>query len=42
VFFVESLGNPKLDVPDLKAISGFAKEHKVPFFVDNTVATPAL
>lgn len=42
VFFVESLGNPKLDVPDLKAISGYAKEHKVPFFVDNTVATPAL
>ena len=42
VFFVESLGNPKLDVPDLKAISAFAKEHKVPFFVDNTVASPAL
>lgn len=42
VFFVESLGNPKLDVLDLKAISKFAKEHKVPFFVDNTVATPAL
>ncbi|MCM4159906.1 O-acetylhomoserine aminocarboxypropyltransferase/cysteine synthase [Antarcticibacterium flavum] len=42
VFFVESLGNPKLDVTDLEAISGYAKEHKVPFFVDNTVATPAL
>ncbi len=42
VFFVESLGNPKLDVLDLKAISHFANEHKVPFIVDNTVATPAL
>ncbi len=42
VFFVESLGNPKLDVLDLKEISKYAKEHKVPFFVDNTVATPAL
>lgn len=41
-FFVESLGNPKLDVLDLKAISAKAKEFKVPFIVDNTVATPSL
>lgn len=40
--FVESLGNPKLDVLDLKAISVEAKKAKVPFIVDNTVATPAL
>ncbi len=41
-FFVESLGNPKLDVLDLKAISKQAKAAGVPFIVDNTVATPAL
>ena len=41
-FFVESLGNPKLDVLDLEAISKEAKAAKVPFIVDNTVATPAL
>jgi len=41
-FFVESLGNPKLDVLDLEAISKHAKEARVPFIVDNTVATPAL
>ncbi|WP_190811233.1 O-acetylhomoserine aminocarboxypropyltransferase/cysteine synthase family protein [Flagellimonas sp. S3867] len=41
-FFVESLGNPKLDVLDLKAISKEAKAAKVPFIVDNTVASPAL
>ena len=41
-FFVESLGNPKLDVLDLEAISSHAKAAKVPFIVDNTVATPAL
>ena len=41
-FFVESLGNPKLDVLDLKAISTQAKAAKVPFIVDNTVATPVL
>ncbi|MAV80688.1 MAG: O-acetylhomoserine aminocarboxypropyltransferase [Flavobacteriales bacterium] len=42
VFFVESLGNPKLDVLDLKEISNYAKKFKVPLMVDNTVATPAL
>jgi O-acetylhomoserine (thiol)-lyase len=41
-FFAESLGNPKLDVLDLKAISTSAKAFKVPFIVDNTVATPYL
>ena len=41
-FFVESLGNPKLDVLDIEAISKEAKAHKVPFIVDNTVATPYL
>jgi O-acetylhomoserine (thiol)-lyase len=41
-FFVESLGNPKLDVLDLKAISKESKAAGVPFIVDNTVATPAL
>jgi O-acetylhomoserine (thiol)-lyase len=41
-FFVESLGNPKLDVLDLEAISAHAKAAGVPFIVDNTVASPAL
>ena len=42
MFFAESLGNPKLDVLDLKAISKAAQTYKVPFIVDNTVATPFL
>jgi O-acetylhomoserine (thiol)-lyase len=42
VFFAESLGNPKLDVLDLKAISAEAKKLKVPFIVDNTVPSPYL
>ncbi|MGA0374387.1 MAG: O-acetylhomoserine aminocarboxypropyltransferase/cysteine synthase family protein [Flavobacteriaceae bacterium] len=41
-FFAESLGNPKLDVLDLEGISARAKAAKVPFIVDNTIATPAL
>ncbi|HMB62119.1 MAG TPA: O-acetylhomoserine aminocarboxypropyltransferase/cysteine synthase family protein [Eudoraea sp.] len=40
--FVESIGNPKLDVLDLKAISAEARTAKIPFIVDNTVASPAL
>ncbi|MFD0862785.1 O-acetylhomoserine aminocarboxypropyltransferase/cysteine synthase family protein [Sungkyunkwania multivorans] len=42
VFFIESLGNPKLDVLDLQGIADEAKAFKVPLIVDNTVATPAL
>jgi O-acetylhomoserine (thiol)-lyase len=41
-FFIESLGNPKLDVLDIEAISREAKSYKVPLIVDNTVATPYL
>jgi O-acetylhomoserine (thiol)-lyase len=39
---VESLGNPRLDVPDLAAIAAAAHGHGVALAVDNTVATPAL
>lgn len=41
-FFIESLGNPKLDVLDIQAISNEAKAYKVPLIADNTVATPYL
>jgi len=40
--FIESLGNPKLDVLDIEAISKQAKANKIPLVVDNTVATPSL
>ncbi len=42
LFFTESLGNPKLDVVDIEGIAAIAKGLKIPFFVDNTVATPSL
>jgi len=41
-FFIESLGNPKLDVLDIEAISTVSKAYKLPLIVDNTVATPYL
>ena len=41
-FFVESIPNPKQDIPDLRAIADVAHEIGVPLVVDNTVATPFL
>lgn len=40
--FLESIGNPKLDVPDIQQIADIAHEHEVPLIVDNTIATPIL
>lgn len=40
--FIESLGNPKLDVLDIEAIAKVAKQNNIPLIVDNTVASPAL
>lgn len=35
--FAEVLGNPKLDLVDIKALSTLAHQHKLPLVVDNTV-----
>jgi len=35
--YAETIGNPKLDVPDFEALSRIAHEAGVPFVVDNTV-----
>jgi O-acetylhomoserine (thiol)-lyase len=40
--FAETLGNPRLDIPDLEALGALAKAAGIPFIVDNTAATPAL
>ena len=40
--FIESIGNPKMDVLDIEAIGKISKENKIPLIVDNTVATPYL
>ncbi len=38
--FVESIGNPGLDVPNFEALSKIAHDAGIPLFVDNTVPTP--
>ena len=40
--FIETLGNPHSDIPDVEAISQIAHEHQVPVAVDNTFGTPYL
>jgi O-acetylhomoserine (thiol)-lyase len=40
--YLESLGNPKNDVPDFKKIADIAHRHGLPTIIDNTVMTPAL
>lgn len=40
--FVETIGNPKLDVPDIAAIAAVTREKGVALAVDNTVTTPLL
>jgi O-acetylhomoserine (thiol)-lyase len=35
--YAETIGNPKLDVPDFEAISEIAHDAGIPFVVDNTV-----
>lgn len=40
--YLESVGNPKNDVPDFRAIADTAHKHGLPVIVDNTVLTPAL
>lgn len=42
VIFLESLGNPKLDVQDIEAVAAIAQKHQIPLIVDNTAASPAL
>lgn len=41
-FFVESIGNPKLEIIDLERIAAIAHRHGIPLVVDNTVTTPYL
>ncbi len=40
--YLETLGNPNSDIPDIDAISEIAKKHGLPLVVDNTFGTPYL
>ncbi len=40
--FVESIGNPRLNITNIRAWADFAHQHDIPLLVDNTFATPYL
>lgn len=40
--YLETLGNPGSDIPDLDAIAAIAHRHQIPVVVDNTFGTPYL
>ena len=38
--YLETLGNPNSDIPDIDAVAAIAKKHGLPLVVDNTFGTP--
>lgn len=42
LIFVESIGNPKLNISDFEKLAEVAHRNKIPLIVDNTVPTPYL
>lgn len=40
--YVETIGNPRLDVPDIGQLAELAHQKGIPLIVDNTVTTPCL
>ncbi|SFT59154.1 O-acetylhomoserine (thiol)-lyase [Lachnospiraceae bacterium XBD2001] len=42
VLFIETLGNPHSDIPDIDALAEVAHKHKIPLVIDNTFGTPFL
>ena len=42
LIFVETIGNPKMDVPDIAELAAIAHRHSLPLIVDNTLASPYL
>ena len=40
--YLETIGNPAIDIPDLKKCATLAHAHGIPLLVDNTLATPYL
>ena len=40
--YIETLGNPNSDIPDIDALAELAHKHGVPLVVDNTFGTPYL
>ena len=42
LIFIETLGNPGSDIPDIDALAAVAHERRIPLVIDNTFGTPYL
>jgi O-acetylhomoserine (thiol)-lyase len=42
ILYAETLGNPLINIVDIAAVAGIAREAGIPFMVDNTVPSPYL
>jgi O-acetylhomoserine (thiol)-lyase len=42
LLFAEVIGNPKMDVPNVRQLADLAHENRAPLMVDNTLASPYL
>jgi len=40
--YLETIGNPKMDIPDLTRAKEIARKYDIPLLVDNTIASPYL
>lgn len=40
--YIETIGNPKINIIDIEAVANIAHENKIPLIIDNTFATPYL
>ena len=40
--YLETIGNPNADIPDIEALSELAHKHDIPLVIDNTFGTPYL
>ena len=40
--YLETLGNPNSDIPDIDAVAAIAHKHNLPLVIDNTFGTPYL
>ena len=42
LLYLETLGNPNSDIPDIEALAQIAHAHQIPLVIDNTFGTPYL
>lgn len=42
LIYIETIGNPRLDVTDIEAVAKIAQKHHLPLLVDSTFTTPYL